>query len=167
MNCITHQGREAARFCSKCGNPICGDCANEFGGYCIHCAKIACKETKKKAITTFGLSAIFAILFFTVIIIEIIYSSKSNVMENILMLVLSIVFGAGIPFGWSALNRLTSNLFLFLPLVGWLIYFVIKFILAYFIGWAVAIPKFIALVRELRVTQEMEKRINAMKGYGS
>ena len=41
---------------------------------------------------------------------------------------------ATMPFGWSGLNRITPTFFLFLPLVGWLFYFVFKAILAIFVG---------------------------------
>lgn len=37
-------------------------------------------------------------------------------------------------FGWQALARITPNIFLFLPVVGWIIYFVIKGILSVMIG---------------------------------
>ena len=39
-----------------------------------------------------------------------------------------------IPFGWSGLNRITPTFFLFLPLVGWLFYFVFKAIVSIFVG---------------------------------
>ena len=46
MNCITHQGREAVGVCRECGNPICRECYDEFGGYCMHCAQKESKEIK-------------------------------------------------------------------------------------------------------------------------
>lgn len=41
-------------------------------------------------------------------------------------------------FGWKALNRITPDIFLFMPLVGWVIYFVAKFILSIVVGMFVA-----------------------------
>ncbi len=41
-------------------------------------------------------------------------------------------------FGWKALNKITPEMFVWMPLKGWLIYFVIKFILSFFIGMFVA-----------------------------
>ncbi len=41
-------------------------------------------------------------------------------------------------FGWKALNRITPDIFLFMPLIGWVIYFVAKFILAIIVGMFVA-----------------------------
>lgn len=41
-------------------------------------------------------------------------------------------------FGWGALNKITPNIFLFTPIIGWVIYFVVKFVLAIIIGMFVA-----------------------------
>jgi hypothetical protein len=41
---------------------------------------------------------------------------------------------AGIPFGWSVLNEIKPNIFLFMSFVGWIIYFVVKIALSMFIG---------------------------------
>lgn len=41
-------------------------------------------------------------------------------------------------FGWGALNRIQPAMFIWMPLVGWLIYFFIKFILSVLIGVFVA-----------------------------
>ena len=37
-------------------------------------------------------------------------------------------------FGWRALNRITPNIFLILPIGGWLLYYLIKALLSCFIG---------------------------------
>ena len=41
-------------------------------------------------------------------------------------------------FGWKALNRITPDMFLFMPIAGWILYFAIKFFLAAFIGIFIA-----------------------------
>ena len=43
-----------------------------------------------------------------------------------------------LPFGWAAFNKITPRIFLFLPIIGWLIYFYIKFLIAVMIGIFVA-----------------------------
>ncbi|MCL2403144.1 MAG: hypothetical protein FWC86_02765 [Coriobacteriia bacterium] len=56
-----------------------------------------------------------------------------------------IIFGlwaACIPFGWKTLTKITPRMFLFLPLVGWFIYFALKFALACVVG-IVAMPIFV------------------------
>ena len=42
--------------------------------------------------------------------------------------------GAALVAGWKALNRITPNIFLFLPIIGWVIYFVLKIFLSGVIG---------------------------------
>ena len=39
-----------------------------------------------------------------------------------------------LPFGWRALNRITPDVFLIMPIIGWLIFFLIKGFLSLLIG---------------------------------
>lgn len=41
-------------------------------------------------------------------------------------------------FGWKALNKITPDLFVWMPLKGWIIYYVAKFILSIIVGMFVA-----------------------------
>lgn len=41
-------------------------------------------------------------------------------------------------FGWKALNKITPDIFLIMPIGGWIIYYVIKFILSVIVGVFVA-----------------------------
>ena len=41
-------------------------------------------------------------------------------------------------FGWQALNKITPEMFVWMPLKGWIIYFVVKFILSLVVGMFVA-----------------------------
>lgn len=43
-------------------------------------------------------------------------------------------FIACVPYGWGLLNKITPNIFLFMPIIGWLIYFIVKIALAAMIG---------------------------------
>ena len=43
-------------------------------------------------------------------------------------------FLACVPYGWSCLNRITPNVFLWMPFVGWLMYFILKVALAAAVG---------------------------------
>ena len=55
--------------------------------------------------------------------------------NNILMF---IVTAACVYFGWRALDNFRPNIILMMPLAGWAIYYVIKFVLSIFIGEFVA-----------------------------
>ena len=49
-----------------------------------------------------------------------------------------VVFAVCAYFGWKALNFITPNIFLIMPLAGWLLYFLIKGIVSFFVGFFVA-----------------------------
>jgi hypothetical protein len=63
---------------------------------------------------------------------------------------------SGIPWGWSATSRITPNVFLILPLVGWLIYFGIKFYVSGMVGFFITPFKVYAAVRDLRLMQQQK-----------
>ncbi|MBE6768835.1 MAG: hypothetical protein E7549_08010 [Ruminococcaceae bacterium] len=66
---------------------------------------------------------------------------------------------AGIPYGWAILNAITPSMFLWLSWVGWIIYFLIKLLLAYFIG-LIALPiKLIKWIIELSSINHTLKNI--------
>lgn len=58
---------------------------------------------------------------------------------------------ACVPFGWSALNRIRPDVFLILPVLGWIIYFFLKAFFSALIG-IVAAP--IAIVKYFRLRSE-------------
>jgi hypothetical protein len=39
--------------------------------------------------------------------------------------------------GWKALSGITPNIFLIMPIMGWVLYFIIKALLALAIGWII------------------------------
>ncbi|MCC8112236.1 MAG: hypothetical protein LIO74_11840 [Ruminococcus sp.] len=41
---------------------------------------------------------------------------------------------AGVLFGWRFINFITPNMFIWMPLKGWLIYYIVKLFVAAFIG---------------------------------
>lgn len=49
-----------------------------------------------------------------------------------------IIFGVCTYFGWKVLAFITPNVFLIMPIGGWVIYFLIKGVIAFFIGYIVA-----------------------------
>lgn len=55
--------------------------------------------------------------------------------QSVVAVIFIVVFSY---FGWKSLNRITPDMFLIMPIGGWIAYFVIKFILAIIIGVFVA-----------------------------
>lgn len=62
-------------------------------------------------------------------------------------------FVAGIPWGWSILTNITPSMFVFLPWIGWLIYFTVKLIIAMFIGMFVTPYK---IIKGLSESKDLE-----------
>ena len=56
------------------------------------------------------------------------------------------LFIACIPYGWRVLNMITPGVFLFMPFVGWIIYFIVKAVIAAVVGVFVMAYKWIKCI---------------------
>lgn len=162
MKCITHRDREAVHYCQICKQTICRECSDLLGNVCILCAERECKDEKRSFWITIVGSICLGLAGLWLVLDSRMYSSGIIAIGSAVIMIL---FFAGIPFGWQALNRITPDIFLILPLAGWGIYFLIKFMLAGCIGWAVAIPKGISMYKRLKVVEEIERNIKIIRGY--
>ncbi|MBE7012009.1 MAG: hypothetical protein E7415_04985 [Ruminococcaceae bacterium] len=122
MNCFYHGDRAATVTCQSCGRGLCTECASITDTpVCKDCIQDYVRSEKAEMLKTIVIGLIIGIAL-SVFIGDI----------------KGLCFG-WVPFGWKSLNAVTPQVFLFLPLVGWVIYFIIKFVIAFFIGW-VALP---------------------------
>lgn len=126
--------------CSNCGRRLTIEEDKLFNPpTCIACAK----EHIKKIKSEMAISILLSIILMVVGIILI---------HNIGGVLL-----AGIPYGWSLLNKLTSKFFLWLPVIGWLIYFIVKLVLSYFIG-LIALPiKLVQWISQISKVKKLEE----------
>lgn len=140
MNCFNHYDTIAVGTCQDCQKGLCQPCASKYSfPICSMCNgnRIKTEESKikKELLLTYG----FGIIFATITLFISPGDSDSSAVYNFFLK--SIVFFwmaftfASIIAGWKTLNSLTSGYFLFLPIIGWVIYFGIKLILAITIGW--------------------------------
>lgn len=74
----------------------------------------------------------------TVLGMVIIYGILFAALESSSTVVLGITLFACAFFGWRALNRITPQIFLWMNLSGWVLYFLIKGLLSIFVGAFVA-----------------------------
>lgn len=137
MRCYYHPDREIVATCTECGKGLCKECASKWDPIlCEDCARerIADKRVALRRSISAGI---------VITAIGLVVGIVGAISEGNLGYVLSgIAYGymlGGIPNGWKVLNKIQPNMFLFLPLIGWVIYFLIKFSLAYFVG-LVAFP---------------------------
>ncbi|MBQ3554544.1 MAG: hypothetical protein IJA08_07660 [Clostridia bacterium] len=131
MNCFYHEERNASALCQVCGKGLCSDCATVISiPICKECLSEHIYGEKSKMLKCIVVGLILGI-------------GCSIIMKN-----LSGLLFAWVPFGWMALSAITPKVFLVMPIVGWIAYFAIKFVLAFLIGW-VALP--IKLYRWMRI----------------
>lgn len=136
MNCYNHIAQSAVAQCSDCGKGLCPECASCYSiPICNTCNKRRISGERSRIIQemalTFGMGLLFTIL--------ILYFEHGKHPNNpfIFYIAFGVIFlyiFSGIIPGWKTLTRITPNVFLFLPLIGWLVFFIVKFILAIAVG---------------------------------
>lgn len=87
----------------------------------------------KELLITFGVGILCAVLFAKHIHMEVSDENRDlffKVLDNVFLFYL----GASLIAGWKTLTGITPNVFLILPLLGWLFFFIVKFILSIIVG---------------------------------
>ena len=132
MNCYYHTNEVATASCQNCGKGLCKHCASFFNPpLCPDCATEKIDDLKGNAIKRLVIMIVAAIL--GVIFCSILGGGHGIVADTVIGIPLGLIV-CGIPSGWRFLNKITPNIFLFLPIVGWIIYFVVKTVLSVFCG---------------------------------
>lgn len=144
MNCFYHPDKPAVATCTRCGKGLCADCAHKFEPVCCEdCAKTAIanerqaaqenKQTAQGSLLFYGAGIVLAAAISIVATIVLLVQGDSQWWMGLAygLVVFAI---AGTPAGWRFLSGITPNVFLWLPILGWCIYFLIKGVLAYLLG---------------------------------
>lgn len=135
MNCYEHPIQPAVAQCSDCGKGLCVECASKYSvPICSKCNRSRINGERgqilKEMFLTFGLGILLGVLF----------AQWTNeglsfpLVYTIISFVIPIYIFSGIVPGWKTLTRITPGVFLFLPIIGWLFYFIIKLGLAITVG---------------------------------
>lgn len=129
--------------CTRCGRLLTMEEDSAFNPpTCMNCAREHVATVKSEMIKNIAISVVLMIVGIIVI-------------RNPLGILL-----AGIPYGWSALNKITPAMFLWMSWVGWLIYFAIKLIVSYFIGIFALPYKLFQWISEIVKVKNLEKSIH-------
>lgn len=129
--------------CTRCGRQLTVEEDQAFNPpTCMNCAREHVSTVKSEMIKNIVISVVLMIVGIVVI-------------RNPLGILL-----AGIPYGWSALNKITPAMFLWMSWVGWLIYFAIKLIVSYFIGIFALPYKLFQWISEIVKVKNLEKSIH-------
>lgn len=156
MNCAQHVQTPAVGQCHQCGRGLCGECLNAYEPpTCPNCVGGLVKEEKSSATKELVVSAI---LFFFGASIGC-EAGKSDPFLGTNAFVSGMVMGytfAAVPWGWRSLTAITPRVFLFLPLAGWVAYFVIKLSLAVMVGFFVVPFKVWGAVSRMRAARALQ-----------
>ncbi|MDD4108769.1 MAG: hypothetical protein PHH93_08630 [Prolixibacteraceae bacterium] len=135
MNCHNHPTQPAVAQCVDCGKGLCGTCASNYlTPLCTPCNKSRISSEKsgiiKEMLLTFGVGAVLAFFFFQ-------WTNGGHsypLLYNIISFVIPFYVFSGIIPGWKTLTRITPNIFLFLPIIGWVLFFIVKLALSLVVG---------------------------------
>ena len=164
MNCYNHTDQPAVATCIDCGKGLCSECSNKYTILvCDSCNLNRLYIEKSSMLRRWGISIVIAILF------TFFNSQSCPWPKNSLLYLIAIptmiisvfVVSMGIQYGWRLLNIITPRMFLFLPLVGWLIYFGVRLSIASFVGIIIA-P--MMLFQDVKRYKEVKKTIEYIKG---
>ena len=140
MSCFYHEDRPSTSVCNTCGKSLCTECGSVFQPpTCPACAKQHIENTKSEMIKSLVISAVLMVVG--------LIATQS----------FSGIFLAGIPHGWKILNRITPAMFLFLPLIGWVIYFFLKLFLSIAIGMFALPYNIYKWAKELSKAKQLEE----------
>jgi uncharacterized protein (DUF983 family) len=142
MNCFYHPDRPAVAQCSACGKGLCSFCAPQFSPpTCTACfngrIKYARSGVTRELLVMYGFGTILTFFLMKSDIEElrrIWEHSNVPILYIAVITIFMLYITSGIVAGWKALTSVTPQIFLFLPLLGWVFYFLIKLILAFFVG---------------------------------
>ena len=84
----------------------------------------------KELLLTFGVGILLAVL----LVRQIDAGHSYPLIHNILTYAAFIYIFSGIVPGWQSLTRITPATLLFLPIIGWLLYFIVKLLLSLCVG---------------------------------
>ncbi len=142
MSCFIHPDRPTVAWCSECECELCAECAEKISPpLCPDCAREYAGSIKAEMIKNIAISVVLMIVGITVI------KSPGGALL------------AGIPYGWLILNSITPGIFLWMSCIGWVVYFLVKLVLAYVIGVPALMFKLVRWISELVRVNAMLKKV--------
>ena len=129
MNCYYHNHKDAVGTCQDCGKGLCRECMDTFTiPVCESCNSIRWANMRQTAMFELRMMLLFAICGTAFCL----YNGGNVASWGVIFLPLA---WAGIYAGWKCLDCITSKVFLFLPIGGWVLYFFIKLLASVLISY--------------------------------
>lgn len=144
MKCYNHTDQDIVAQCQVCSRGLCSDCSEIFQSpLCQNCAT---EQTRLYRNSLLKQLLIFGGIFFLV------FSSMASDHKShqpLIFCFLVAYAAASVPWGWSATSRITPDVFLIMPVAGWMIYFGFKYMISGIVGFFIAPFKLYRAVRDL------------------
>lgn len=160
MNCYNHHNDPAVATCIDCGKGLCNNCAHKYNiPICDNCNQIRIKNEKGNIVKNWIIIAILTLLLFPIFPKPLANNFIDFLIVSLFFLVIFYI-AISIVYGWKFLVSITSITFLILPVIGWIIYFVVKLTLSCLIGFFVAPIKLYQDIKRYKELKETEKLIH-------
>ena len=154
MICYFHPETTIVATCQDCSKGLCKNCSDKFNiQICVSCNRnrgATEKSTIMKELKWMIGFPIIAMFFNLGLISKHAPSIGGFSYIFIFYMLIAIVSG------WYKLNKLTASYFLFLPLIGWVIYFVIKLVLSLYVGVFIAPFRIYKNINRLKEINQIE-----------
>lgn len=165
MNCYYHPTTTVVATCPDCRKGLCKSCCDKYSlPICTACAGRRFSAEKNEILTGFawmiGMGIAGVLLFNNSYVGKICQQNPflgGTVFNITVFNIILFYYSVAIVAGWKTLNKLTSNYFLFLPLIGWVVYLIIKLYVAMLIGIFVAPFRIAKDIRRLTVLNNIGK----------
>jgi hypothetical protein len=150
MKCYRHYERDAVSQCLDCGKALCPECTDKwFVPICDACNLKRANDDKKIIVKN-------VLLMFAFFIVGYAMPARSGVVKMELGL-----WFMGIPWGWEFLSRITPKIFLLLPVIGWVLYFIFKLAISMVVGPFAMIFKIYTIARKYINVRNIKAKVEA------
>ncbi|KAA6329528.1 hypothetical protein EZS27_021672 [termite gut metagenome] len=157
MNCYEHLVQPAVAQCLDYGKGLCAECVSAYSiPICNKCNRKRINTEKgaiiKELLLTYGVGILFGVLFAQWTNARLSF----HLIYAIVSYGISIYIFSGIVPGWKTLTRITPTIFLFMPIIGWVLYFIIKLALSLCIGLVMLPIRTVRNIYQLTTLQKIK-----------
>jgi hypothetical protein len=147
LKCYKHNAIDIVIKCHNCKKGLCSDCSNRFDAIlcedCLLAHNEMVKSSNKKSLIT-------AIVLFVLCLL---------LSGDLFIGFLFAYIFAGIPLGWKAIDKITPDFLLIMPIIGWIIFFLYKLIFSAIIGVFMTPFHIRRLVKEMTMATKINQDI--------
>ncbi|HEU0198550.1 MAG TPA: B-box zinc finger protein [Nevskiaceae bacterium] len=155
MKCATHLDQDAVGTCQDCGSGLCTQCAHRFN--MPLCEKCLLRHNRAVAVDAYKGLAITAVIM--AIAVWALVSSNGGHHVSVGNVAFVAILPAFTYWGWKFISdHQSTTLVMGLPL--WLLYFSVKLIAAYVIGWVVGPYRLYTMLHQVLAVSKTKGQIS-------